>query len=81
MEWDPSIPYVDSAKMGTTIDIANPRQLPEAESGASIVLHGEWIEWSDDAELILGLYRAFALERYHRARRAKPNPRSSIDTP
>ena len=41
MDWDPSIPYVDSTKMGTSIDVPNPRQLPEAESGASIVLHGQ----------------------------------------
>ncbi|KAK5945287.1 hypothetical protein PMZ80_002491 [Knufia obscura] len=46
MDWDPSIPYVDSAKMGTTIDIADRYQLPEAESGASIVLH-ELLHWSD----------------------------------
>lgn len=46
MSWDPSIPYVDSAKMGTSIDIADPSRLPEAESGASIVLH-ELLHWSD----------------------------------
>jgi len=44
ISWDPSIPYVDSAKMGTSIDIADPSRLPEAESGASIVLHGKLIE-------------------------------------
>jgi len=44
MGWDVSISYVDSTKMGTSIDIADPRQLPEAESGASIVLHGEPLE-------------------------------------